>query len=194
LIRAPFAFFYLSKKLVRSEACPPGIRGRQTAAGGSGIVNVSIKKIKFTTINKTYTEKVRDWRGRHCFATQYPNPDGKRIFLTYYFVRKGYTISKVFHRNGEFMYYYCDVMDMRQVGRMRYVMVDLLLDMIVYPDGRYHVIDIDEFATAIEKGQLKRRQQVHALRTLDKMIRLQTQRKFIPPYLAEAQMFPLEEG
>lgn len=157
-------------------------------------MNVSIKKIKFTTINKTYTEKVRDWRGRHCFATQYPNPDGKRIFLTYYFVRKGYTISKVFQRNGEFMYYYCDVMDMRQVGRTRYVMVDLLLDMIVYPDGRYHVIDIDEFATAIEKGQLKRRQQVHALRTLDKMIRLQTQQKFIPTYLAEATMFPLEEG
>lgn len=157
-------------------------------------MNVSIKKIKFTTINKTYTEKVRDWRGRHCFATQYPNPDGKRIFLTYYFVRKGYTISKVFHRSGEFMYYYCDVMDMRQVSRTRYVMVDLLLDMIVYPDGRYHVIDIDEFATAIEKGQLKRRQQVHALRTLDKMIRLQTQRQFIPSYLAEATMFPLEEG
>jgi hypothetical protein len=52
-------------------------------------VKVAIKKIKFTTINKTYTEQVRDWRGRYCFSTQYPNPDGKRIFLTYYFVHKG---------------------------------------------------------------------------------------------------------
>jgi len=43
-------------------------------------------------------------------------------------------------------------MEMRQTGRLRYVMVDLLLDMIIYPDGRYHLLDIDEFATAIEKG------------------------------------------
>jgi uncharacterized protein len=154
-------------------------------------VDVTIKKIKFTTINKKYTEKVRDWRGRYCFATQYPNPDGKRIFLTYYFVRKGYTISKVFNRSGEFLYYYCDIMEMRQTGRLRYVMVDLLLDMIIYPDGRYHLLDIDEFATAIEKGQLKRRQQVHALRTLDKMIRKQTERTFIPPYLHKVSMHPL---
>lgn len=157
-------------------------------------MDVTIKKIKFTTINKTYTEKVRDWHGRHCFATQYPNPDGKRIFLTYYFVKKGYTISKVFHRTGEFMYYYCDVMDMRQVGRLRYVMVDLLLDLIVYPDGRYHLIDVDEFATAIEKGQLKRKQQVYSLRTLDKMIRMQTKGSFIPKYLHEARMFPLDSS
>lgn len=157
-------------------------------------MNVTIKKIKFTTINKTYTEKVRDWHGRHLFATQYPNPDGKRIFLTYYFVKKGYTISKVFQKSGEFLYYYCDVMEMRQVGRLRYVMVDLLLDMIVYPDGRYHLIDVDEFAEAIEKGQLKRRQQVHSLRTLDKMINLQTSRSFIPKMLQEARMFPLTDS
>ncbi|WP_170105660.1 DUF402 domain-containing protein [Desmospora activa] len=157
-------------------------------------MDVTIKKIKFTTINKTYTEKVRDWHGRHLFATQYPNPDGKRIFLTYYFVKKGYTISKVFQKSGEFLYYYCDVMEMRQVGRLRYVMVDLLLDMIVYPDGRYHLIDVDEFAEAIEKGQLKRRQQVHSLKTLDKMIQLQTNRSFIPKILQEARMFPLTDS
>jgi len=92
------------------------------------------------------------------------------------------------------MYYYCDVMDMRQVGRLRYVMVDLLLDLIVYPDGRYHLIDVDEFATAIEKGQLKRRQQVYSLRTLDKMIRMQTKGSFIPKYLHEARMFPLDSS
>ncbi len=158
-----------------------------------GIVDVTIKKVKFTTINKTYTEKVRDWRGRFCFATQYPNPDGKRIFLTYYFVRKGYTISKVFHRSGEFLYYYCDVMEMRQTGRLRYLMIDLLLDMIIYPDGRYHLIDVDELATAVEKGELRKRQQVYTLRTLHKMIRLHTERSFIPPYLHEADMFPLTE-
>ncbi|MCS1352390.1 DUF402 domain-containing protein [Mechercharimyces sp. CAU 1602] len=154
-------------------------------------MDVTIKKIKFTTINKTYTEEVRDWRGRHCFATQYPNPDGKRIFLTYYFVKKGYTISKVFDRTGKFLYFYCDVMDMRQTSRLRYVMVDLLLDLIIYPDGRYHVIDIDEFAVSIEKGQLKKRQQVHALKTLHKMIQLHMKRALIPVDLHKIQMHPL---
>lgn len=157
-------------------------------------MNVSIKKIKFTTINKTYTEQIRDWRGRHCFSTQYANPDGKRIFLTYYFVRKGYTISKVFRRNGEFLYYYCDVMEMRQVGRYRYVMVDLLFDLIVEPEGHYKVIDVDEFADSVEKGSLKKRQQVYALRTLDRMIHLQTERKLIPSFIHEAQMYPLLEN
>ncbi|WP_164491565.1 DUF402 domain-containing protein [Staphylospora marina] len=156
-------------------------------------MNVVIKKIKFTTINKTYTEKIRDWRGRNCFATQYANPDGKRIFLTYYLVRKGYTVSKVFGRSGEFLYYYCDVMQMKQVGRLRYVMVDLLFDLIVYPDGRYHVLDVDEFADAVEKGQIRKKQQVHALRTLDRMIRLQTERRLIPPFIQEARMYPLTE-
>lgn len=156
-------------------------------------MNVSIKKIKFTTINKTYTELVRDWRGRNCFSTQYPNPDGKRIFLTYYFVKKGFTISKVFRRTGEFLYYYCDVMEMRQTGRLKYVMVDLLFDLIIYPNGRYHLIDVDEFADSLERGLIKKRQQVHALRTLDRMIRLQTERRLIPRFIKRANMFPLVE-
>jgi predicted RNA-binding protein associated with RNAse of E/G family len=151
-------------------------------------VNVAIKKVKFTTINKTYTEKVRDWRGRSCFSTQYANPDGKRIFHTYYFVKRGYTISKVFHKNGEFMYYYCDVMEMKEVAPMRYVMVDLLLDLIIYPDGRYHLIDVDEFADSVDKGHLKKRQQVHALRTLDTMLKLQTKRRLVPRFVQEAKM------
>lgn len=156
-------------------------------------MNVSIKKIKFTTINKTYTELVRDWRGRNCFSTQYPNPDGKRIFLTYYFVKKGFTISKVFQRTGEFLYYYCDVMEMRQTGRLKYVMVDLLFDLIIYPNGRYHLIDIDEFADAVEKGVLRKRQQVHALRTLDRMIRLHGERKLIPSFIKQLNMYPIPE-
>lgn len=156
-------------------------------------MDVSIKKIKFTTINKTYTEKIRDWKGRHCFATQYANPDGKRIFLTYYFVRKGYTISKVFHKNGEFLYYYCDMMEMYQTGRLRYVMIDLLLDLIIYPDGRYHLVDIDEFADSIERGRIKRKQQVYALRTLDRMLRLHSEKRLIPKFIAEAKMYPLNK-
>ncbi len=154
-------------------------------------MNVVIKKIKFTTMNKTYSELVRDWRGRHCFATQYANPDGKRIFLTYYFVKKGYTISKVFKRSGEFLYYYCDVMEMHQVGRLRYVMVDLLLDLIVYPDGSYHLLDVDEFADSIEKNHLKKKQQVYALHTLHRMLQLTTEKKLIPSFIQEATMYPL---
>jgi predicted RNA-binding protein associated with RNAse of E/G family len=82
-------------------------------------------------------------------------------------------------------------MKMREVGRLRYVMVDLLLDLIIYPDGRYHVLDIDEFADAIEKGHLKKKQQIYSLRTLDQMIRLQTERRLIPKFIQDAKMYPL---
>lgn len=154
-------------------------------------MNVTIKKIKYTTLNKTYTEQVRDWRGRHCFATQYPNPDGKRIFLTYYLVDRGYTISKVFNKQGEWLYYYCDIMEMKHVGQMRYVMVDFILDLIVHANGSYEVLDIDEFADAIEKGEIVRTKQVYTLRRLHEMIRLQEKRKLIPSYIHNAKMHPL---
>ncbi|WP_054951041.1 DUF402 domain-containing protein [Numidum massiliense] len=154
-------------------------------------MDVTIKKIKFTTLNKTYTELVRAWRGPNCFATQYPNPDGKRIFLTYYMVDQGYTISKVFNKKGDFIYYYCDIMEMKRLSDMHYVMVDLLLDLIVYPDGSYDVLDIDEFATSIDKGELKRKQQVYALHILHHMIQLQKKRQLIPSFVAEATMYPL---
>jgi predicted RNA-binding protein associated with RNAse of E/G family len=85
------------------------------------------------------------------------------------------------------------VMEMRQIGKRKYIMVDLLFDLIIYPNGQYHLLDVDEFADSIEKGLLKKRQQVHALRTLDRMIRLQTERKFIPRFVKQANMFPLAE-
>lgn len=155
-------------------------------------MNVTIKKIKYTTLNKTYTEQVRDWRGRNCFATQYPNPDGKRIFLTYYLVDRGYTISKVFNKRGEWLYYYCDIMEMKQVGQMRYVMVDLVLDLIVHANGSYEVLDIDEFADVIEKGEIVRTKQVYTLRRLHEMIRLQEKRQLIPSYIHHANMFAID--
>jgi predicted RNA-binding protein associated with RNAse of E/G family len=82
-------------------------------------------------------------------------------------------------------------MEMKEVEPMRYVMVDLLLDLIIYPDGRYHLIDVDEFADSVDNGHLRKRQQVHALRTLDVMLQLQTKRRLIPRYVEEANMVPM---
>lgn len=152
-------------------------------------MEVTIRKIKFTTLNKTYTELVRDWRGRNCFATQYPNPDGKRIFLTFYMVDQGYTVSKVFNKQGEFLYYYCDIMEMKQVSKLNYVMVDFVLDLIVHGNGSYEVIDIDEFADAIERGDIPLKKQVYALRRLHEMIELHQRRQLIPPFVHRARMY-----
>ena len=89
------------------------------------------------------------------------------------------------------MYYYSDIMEMKQVGRRRYVMVDLLLDLIVHADGSYEVIDIDEFANSIEKGDIKRKRQIYALRRLHEMIQLQKKRRFIPSFIHQAQMYEM---
>lgn len=152
-------------------------------------VEVTIRKIKFTTLNKTYTELVRDWRGPNCFATQYPNPDGKRVFLTFYMVDQGYTLSKVFNKQGEFMYYYCDIMEMKRVAKRTYVMVDLVLDLIVHKNGSYEVLDIDEFAEVIEKGDITQEKQVYALRRLHEMIELHQRRRLIPSFVHRAHMY-----
>lgn len=155
-------------------------------------MDVTIKKVKFTTLNKTYTEQVRDWLGDHCFSTQYPHPDRKRIFLTFYMVDKGYTLSKVFNKSGQFLYYYCDIMEMRKIGKRRYVMIDLILDLIVHPNGHYELLDIDEFAIAVEKRELSRKKQVYALRVLHEMIQLQNDHRLIPTFIHKKRMHELD--
>ena len=82
-------------------------------------------------------------------------------------------------------------MEMQQTGNLRYVMVDLLVDLLVYPDGQYHLVDLDEFADSMEKGEITKRQQIHTIRTLDQMIASQTQDSLIPDFVAEAKMYDL---
>ena len=49
-------------------------------------------------------------------------------------------------------------------------MIDLLADVLIYPDGFVKVVDLDELADAEEAGIITKDQLLKSLRTLDKLL------------------------
>ncbi|MBQ7918433.1 MAG: DUF402 domain-containing protein [Lachnospiraceae bacterium] len=79
-----------------------------------------------------------------------------------YFLKEGYKISKIYRHDDSLLYWYCDIAQFEfdnSVGS--FTMTDLLADVIVYPDGRYKVVDLDELSKAHEDGMISD-EQLHA--------------------------------
>ena len=49
-------------------------------------------------------------------------------------------------------------------------MIDLLADVLIYPDGFVKVVDLDELADAEEAGIITKDQLLKSLRTLDRLL------------------------
>lgn len=74
-----------------------------------------------------------------------------------YFIDKGIKVSKVFDNAGQMVYWYCDIIETHYDEKENtYTFNDLLIDVVVYPDGQVEVLDMDEFADAMEQGILRR--------------------------------------
>ncbi len=73
-----------------------------------------------------------------------------------YFLKNGYKLSKFLREDGSLLYWYFDIADYAyDESRDALVFTDLLVDVIVYPDGSVKVIDLDELAAALEKNLCK---------------------------------------
>lgn len=75
------------------------------------------------------------------------------IFLEYYYPKQPYSVWEV--RGGAtdtLKGWYCNVGLPLDTGGDVFEVRDLLLDVLVYPDGRYTVLDEDEFAVARASG------------------------------------------
>ena len=67
-----------------------------------------------------------------------------------YFIDKGIKVSKVFDNAGQMVYWYCDIIETHYDEKENiYTFNDLLIDVVVYPDGQVEVLDMDEFADAM---------------------------------------------
>lgn len=70
-----------------------------------------------------------------------------------YFLNKGYKISKFIDENNQLLYYYCDIIDTDYNKETdTYIFTDLLVDVIIYPDGFVKVVDIDEISQALDEN------------------------------------------
>jgi len=70
-----------------------------------------------------------------------------------YFLEEGYKVSKFYRSDGSLLYWYCDIVDYdfnEQENTL--IVTDLLADVIIYPDGRVKVMDLDELADALDSG------------------------------------------
>ena len=88
-----------------------------------------------------------------------------------YFIDKGIKVSKVFDNAGQMVYWYCDIIETHYDEKENiYTFNDLLIDVVVYPDGQVEVLDMDEFADAMEQGILSVGTIAHAMRATDDLL------------------------
>lgn len=79
-----------------------------------------------------------------------------------YFLKEGFKLSKFYRHDGSLLYWYCDIarFDYDDAAHT-FTMTDLLADVIVYPDGKYKVVDLDELSQAHQAGMISN-DQLHA--------------------------------
>ncbi len=72
-------------------------------------------------------------------------------YSCYYFDR-GYKVSKFLKEDGSLYCWYCDIITYEYNKEANSLLViDLLADVKIFPDGRIKVVDLDELSEAFEK-------------------------------------------
>lgn len=81
-----------------------------------------------------------------------------------YFLKEHVKVSKFCKEDGTFMYWYCDIVDYEvDEAAGTVTSIDLCVDVVLYPDGRLKVLDLDELVQARREGLLTQSQMEHAL-------------------------------
>lgn len=65
----------------------------------------------------------------------------------------GYKISRFYGHEGQFLYWYCDIIQSHYDHKANaWYFTDLLVDVIIQPDGFVKILDLDELNIAYNKG------------------------------------------
>ncbi|MCM1026862.1 MAG: DUF402 domain-containing protein [Roseburia sp.] len=112
------------------------------------------------------------------WTTLRPKPDFSHGCSCYFF-REGLKVSKIYRADSSLLYWYCDVAAFsHNAAEQSLTVTDLLADVILYPDGRVQVVDLDELAEALERGLLTKEQMSSCLRSLNYLLSLIYRDKF----------------
>ncbi|TCL61032.1 hypothetical protein EDD76_101129 [Kineothrix alysoides] len=69
-----------------------------------------------------------------------------------YFLKQGFKVSKFYREDGSLLYWYCDIVEyIYDEAKNTLTSLDLLADVIIYPDGFVKVVDLDELVIALDK-------------------------------------------
>ena len=96
-----------------------------------------------------------------------------------YLLKEGLKVSKFYRPDGTLLYWYCDIVNFEyNEADNTLTVVDLLADVVIYPDGRVKVMDLDELAEALEKGLITQTQLTAGLRQLNYLLTMIDRDKF----------------
>lgn len=72
-----------------------------------------------------------------------------------YFLEKGFKVSQFLREDDSLLYWYCDIVEyLSDPTANSLTSLDLLADVIIYPNGFVKVMDLDELATALDQDAL----------------------------------------
>lgn len=85
-----------------------------------------------------------------------------------FFIEEGIKISKFYSSDGLLLYWYCDIGDcIYDKEKDEFTFVDLLADVIIYPNNEVRVVDLGEAADIFQEGKLETDSICKMLRRLD---------------------------
>lgn len=88
-----------------------------------------------------------------------------------YFLKEGIKVSKFCTGDSSLLCWYCDIVEYdydRNTNTL--TAVDLLADVVIYPDGFVRVMDLDELVTALEAGLITQDTLKTSLRTVNRLL------------------------
>lgn len=90
-----------------------------------------------------------------------------------FFWEKGIKVSKFYDHDNQFICWYCDIIT-HEFDREKdcYITIDLLADVLVYPDGTVKVVDLDELADAVEQNLITQGMLLKSLHQLNDLLQM----------------------
>lgn len=96
-----------------------------------------------------------------------------------YFIKDGIKVSKFYREDGSLLYWYCDIVQYDyNDDHTALTVTDLLADVVIYPDGRVKVMDLDELADALDRKLITNEQMSACLRQLYNLLSIIDRDKF----------------
>lgn len=90
-----------------------------------------------------------------------------------YLIDQGFKISKFYDHNGNFMHWYCDIIDTEyDKNTHTYVFTDLLVDVELHQDGTTRILDLDELSEAAANGLIDTKRLTLSLSRLHNLLQI----------------------
>ena len=89
--------------------------------------------------------------------------------ISAYYRKEGFKISRHFGADGTFTRWYCDIIAESETTD-GLIFSDLLIDVVIFPDGTVRVVDLDEAADALEQGLITADMLAGALRSTNRLL------------------------